>query len=59
MFQFALDPSSHVPLTQAIEMDRPDIVKMLIAHPKINPNVVVSCHNSDHAYTYYFAVLGQ
>ena len=26
-------------------MDRPDIVKMLIAHPKINPNVVVSKHS--------------
>lgn len=38
--KFALDPSSHVPLTQAIEMDRSDIVKMLIAHPKINPNIV-------------------
>ena len=26
-------------------MDRPDIVKMLIAHPKINPNVVVSINS--------------
>ena len=59
--KFALDPSSHIPLTQAIEMDRSDIVKMLIAHPKIDPNVVVSYVTSINGdlYIHWYDGLGQ
>jgi len=37
--KFSTDTTSHTPLTQAIDIERPDIVELLIKHPKINPNL--------------------
>ena len=37
-FQWSRDLSSHNALTQAIEMDRSDIVKLLLSHSDIDPN---------------------
>eukprot|EP00092_Neocalanus_flemingeri_P000148 GFUD01000155.1.p1 GENE.GFUD01000155.1~~GFUD01000155.1.p1 ORF type:complete len:183 (+),score=61.40 GFUD01000155.1:254-802(+) len=33
------DITSHTPLTQAVELDRPDIIKLLLSHPAIDPNM--------------------
>merc|ERR1712098_314469 len=33
------DITSHTPLTQAVELDRPDIIKLILKHPACNPNL--------------------
>ena len=40
--QWSTDITSHVPLTQAVELGRADIVKLLLKHKNINPNAFVS-----------------
>ena len=40
--QWSTDITSHVPLTQAVELGRTDIVKLLLGHKNINPNAFVS-----------------
>ena len=40
--QWSTDITSHVPLTQAVELGRTDIVKLLLKHKDINPNAFVS-----------------
>merc|ERR1712083_845406 len=31
-------PTSHTPLTQAVELNRPDIVEILLTHPNTQPD---------------------
>jgi len=33
------DITSHTPLTQAVELDRPDIIRVLLKHPACDPNL--------------------
>eukprot|EP00090_Calanus_glacialis_P014531 TRINITY_DN23336_c0_g1_i1.p1 TRINITY_DN23336_c0_g1~~TRINITY_DN23336_c0_g1_i1.p1 ORF type:complete len:183 (+),score=67.83 TRINITY_DN23336_c0_g1_i1:220-768(+) len=33
------DITSHTPLTQAVELDRPDIIRLLLKHPACDPNI--------------------
>ena len=40
-FQTSRDITSHTPLTQAVELDRADIIKLLLTHPAIDSNMKV------------------
>ena len=37
--RWSRDVTSHTPLTCAVEMVRPDIIKLLLSHPATNPNL--------------------
>ena len=37
--RWSRDITSHTPLTCAVEMSRPDIIKLLLTHPNIQPNL--------------------